>query len=373
MISYIIPTRNRPHVLRATLTAIDALGSHHRCGGAEVIVIDNASDGGAPNLPRHLTCGTPVRLMSLDFNAGAAARNVGARAADPASDWLIMLDDDSWPADTDFLSALARAGSDVAAVSADIFLPPGADGLPRRECGGLPEVFIGCGVAIRREAFLSAGGYDASFQYYAEEYDLAARFLLMGMRTVFNPAFIVTHRKHTSGRDMNTILARLVRNNGWVARRYAPADCYRAERARTLRRYRDIAAVEGASDGFARGVGELRAGLRRQQRTPMPMPLWERFTGLAHAREALSAAWRGRRGVRAAIIAPGKNAWAVEQAARELGATIVADERLAESLIVGTLSPGPMLDCLTRRAGEPRLVAPWLGACRARDTMLRAA
>ncbi|MBX3409453.1 MAG: glycosyltransferase [Phycisphaeraceae bacterium] len=373
MITYVIPTRNRPHVLRATLTAIDALGSHHRCGGAEVIVVDNASDGGAPNLPRYLACGTPVRVIPLDFNAGAAARNVGARAADPASDWLVMLDDDSWPADTDFLGALACVGGDVAAVSADIFLPPGADGLPRRESGGLPEVFVGCGVAVRRAAFLEAGGYDASFQYYAEEYDLAARFLLMGLRTVFDPAFIVTHRKHTSGRDMNTILARLVRNNGWVARRYAPLGCYRDERARVLRRYWDIARAEGATEGYSRGVLELRAGVRRQRRTPLPGALWDRFTGLAQAREALTAAWRGRRGVRAALVSPGKNAWAVERAMRELGATIVADERAAESLVVGTLSPGPMLDCLTRRAGEARLVAPWLGAWPGRGAVRRAA
>src|SRR6185295_878373 len=44
MLSYIIPTRNRPLRLKQTLTALESLGSHEHLGGAEVIVIDNASD-----------------------------------------------------------------------------------------------------------------------------------------------------------------------------------------------------------------------------------------------------------------------------------------------------------------------------------------
>ncbi len=35
MISYIVPTRNRPEILRETLRGIEALGDHARAGGAE--------------------------------------------------------------------------------------------------------------------------------------------------------------------------------------------------------------------------------------------------------------------------------------------------------------------------------------------------
>ncbi len=45
MISYLLPTRNRPSTLRATLAAIGGLPdeAHESVGGAEVIVVDNAS------------------------------------------------------------------------------------------------------------------------------------------------------------------------------------------------------------------------------------------------------------------------------------------------------------------------------------------
>src|SRR5258706_488360 len=86
--------------------------------------------------------------------------------------------------------------------------------------------FAGGGVAIRRDAFLDLGGYDPSFGYYAEEYDLAARMLLAGFRIQFDRWFRVEHHKVWLNRSMDTILAHLVRNNGWVAQRYAP-DEYR--------------------------------------------------------------------------------------------------------------------------------------------------
>ena len=51
----------------------------------------------------------------------------------------------------------------------------------------------------------------------------------------FDPWFRVLHRKVTANRDMNVILSRLVRNNGWVAQRYAP-EVRRKEELREVRR-----------------------------------------------------------------------------------------------------------------------------------------
>ena len=95
-----------------------------------------------------------------------------------------MLDDDSAPSSLGHLNAIADAGRLTAAISAEIWLAGEQDSSvasaqrTQRESGGLPEVFTGCGVAIRREAFLEARGYDHSFGYYVEEYDLAAKLLL---------------------------------------------------------------------------------------------------------------------------------------------------------------------------------------------------
>ncbi len=356
MISYVIPTRDRPERLNRTLRALGALGPHAACGGAEVIVVDNAS-ARRPRVPERLTSGVPVVLLERPANEGAAARNAGAHAADRASEWLVMLDDDSNPLNTGFVASLAERGPDVLAVAAQIHLA-GSDP-PRRESGGLPEVFVGCGVALRRGAFLRLGGYDPTFGYYAEEYDLAARMLLAGGRVAFEPTFRVEHAKDAAERDMEVILARLVRNNGWVAQRYAPGVRRRGVLREAQGRYRRIAEREGALRGYEAGLSELRRTRRAQRRTPMPDELFDRFTGLAAARGALQRAF-GRSPFRTAtLVDEGKNAWVVAEALRELGVRPVAGG--GEVGVIATMSPGPMLDAYERRAADGAMVVmPWL-------------
>jgi GT2 family glycosyltransferase len=372
VISYVLPTRDRPDVLGATLDALASLGPHE----AEVIVVDNASRV-PPRVPMRLASGVPVRLLLLERNLGAAARNEGVRAMDAASDWVVMLDDDSSPMDPGVLGAIRRAEPDVGAIAAEIFLDDGAAGTARRagdvrrESGGLPEVIIGCGAAIRREAWDSTAiagqsvGYDPAFGYYAEEYDLCARLLLGGWRVALDRGFRVLHRKVSAGRDMDLILRRLVRNNAWTIARYGPRGTRRAEIARTVLRYGRIAALERAELGFGQGLGELALTLWRQPRLEMPRTLWDRFTGLAAARAALQAEFSRRAFRTAALVDEGKNVEVVGRALGELGVRVVGDPDAAEALVVGTLSPGPMLDALERRRadasmGTPRIVAPWL-------------
>lgn len=352
-VSYVIPTRDRPTSLARTLGRIGSLPAH----AAQVVVVDNAS-GSPAHVPPRLDNGITTRLIRLETNAGAAGRNRGAEAAGAGTDWLVMLDDDSHPRDTAFLDALKRAPGNVLAVGADIVLPR----VGCREGGGLPEVFIGCGVAIRRGAFLDAGGYDPAFHYYAEEYDLSARLLLMGGRIRFEPAFGVEHHKVGAGRDMDLILRRLVRNNGWVARRYAPDDDVQSELDEIRARYRRIAQKENAMASYEQGLRELEATIGEQPRRAMSRALFDRFTGLAHAREAIAAAWQARRFTTAMIVEAGKNACVVERALRELGVRLVRDPDTAEALVIGTMSPGPMLDAMDRLSPGPdgdRVIAPW--------------
>ena len=182
--------------------------------------------------------------------------------------------------------------------------------------------------------------------------------LLAGYRIVFDSAFRVLHRKVTAGRDMNTILARLVRNNGWVMQRYAPVEVRGVQLRAICRRYRGIAEKENARRGFRAGLHELRATIRSQPRRPMSGEVWRRFTGLAAARDGL--AWNlSLRGVRtAALIEEGKNASEIRSALRELGIAEVSAER-AEAIVIGTLSPGPMLDAAAKCAHDPRVVMAW--------------
>lgn len=362
MIAYVIPTRDRHAELAWTLEAISRLGDHAEVGGAQVLVVDNASATPVtvgPSLPS----GVEVRVIRSDANIGAAARNLAAGQAHSDVRWLVMLDDDSHPLHAGLLDAIREAPEEIGAIAGEIFLPA-PDGATRHESGGLPEVFIGCAAILRRELFVGLGGYDASFDYYAEEYDLSARIILSGKRLAYDRRFAVLHRKVEAGRDMNRILHRLVRNNAWVIQRYAPADQLDWHMEHTLARYRAIAHAERALPGYERGLAELMTTRSRQVRRPLPRAWWDRFTGLHHARAALRSALDAGRIDRARFVAPGKNEWAVRQAAAELGIAEAPPEAKADAQIVATLSPGPIHDALERGAAarpEPaRVISPWL-------------
>lgn len=373
-IAIIIPTRDRTDRLALTLDQLARLWrspSQLSSVRLHAIVIDNAS--AAPIKPGDLPFETTVRRLEL--NEGSAARNVGVAIADPSCEWVVMLDDDSAPVDLGFISRLDRQPANVAAVSADLWLP----GLRRRETGGLPEVFIHCGVAIRRRAFLEVGGLDPTFESHADEYDLAARMIGAGYKVAHDPWFRVEHRttpaEFSRGLSNNgdAALSKLVRNNGWLIERYAPDEC-RRERWREVRaRYRERASQTGARQSLAFGLQQYRQSRASQTRTPLNQAQFDRFTGLSHARQSLHDAWQRQPFATARIVDPGRNAWAVRHALSELGVRELTDRdsHTPDALVIGTMAPGPMLDAFERRQAiaimrgmkhgvdGPQLIAPW--------------
>ncbi|MFM7134509.1 MAG: glycosyltransferase family 2 protein [Planctomycetota bacterium] len=296
LVSFVLPTRGRPAELARTLAALGALPA--ACA-AEVVVADNAGEPPAL-VPSALANGWPVRLIRRSTNEGAAARNACAHDAEGA--WLVMLDDDSHPLDLGFVGAIRDAEPEIAAIAGEILLPSGL-----HEQGGLPEVLVGCGAAIRRDDFLACGGYDAAFGFYVEEYDLCARLIAAGRRIAFDPRLRVLHEKTGTNRDMDLVLERLVRNNGWTIARHAPDGVRAAALESCVERYRSIAAKEGALAGFARGLAELEATLGAQRRTPLDDARWLRFTGESAARDGLARARQVRsRAVRSRSWRPGR-------------------------------------------------------------------
>lgn len=362
MIAYVLPTRDRAKELAVSLDLLGALPAHD----GEVIVVDNASRTPL-KVPTALKNGMPVALVKRGTNEGAAGRNAGVRASEPVCEWVVMLDDDSAPVNADVLRVLKEQPRDVMAVQAEIVLENWDDPLSTtgggREAGGLPEVFIGCGVAVRREVFLELGGYDAAFHYYAEEYDLAAKMLLAGGRVAMDRRFRVCHRKVRAGRNMNRILRRLVRNNTWVMQRYAPEACRRQEVARTIKRYGAISLRERAEIGYAMGILDLSLTMgSAQPRREMNQELWDRFTGKAACRASLQAAWEHKRFTSATLIERGKNEHVVREVLREMGVRVVDADQDAEAVVIATMSPGPMLDAWELLGGREHewLVSPWM-------------
>jgi glycosyltransferase involved in cell wall biosynthesis len=95
MITYLLPTHNRCERLHATLHMLGSLDAsiHEAVGGAEVIVIDNASEP-AIKIANQLANGFQTQLIHRSTNEGASARNIAAQHA--RGEWIVMLDDDSY-------------------------------------------------------------------------------------------------------------------------------------------------------------------------------------------------------------------------------------------------------------------------------------
>jgi GT2 family glycosyltransferase len=277
--SLIIPTHNRRDVLDATLSRIVALPDRR----FEIIVVDNGSTDGTPDLARRYP---QVRWIELGANLGAAARNVGAVAA--RGRVLLMLDDDSWPAQgtVDRLVALFDARPRLGAAACRVRL---ADQPHRHDAGGVPGVFFNCGGAIRRRAFLEVGGFPIDYDYYVEEYDLCCRLWQRNWGVQPRGDMLVWHQRVIKNRDNDRMLRLLVRNNLRLWNRYAPAALRNDLIETTIDRYRRVALKENALDGFRAGLEEGRAETDAGsfRRSPLSVSQFENIFGLPTARQTL--------------------------------------------------------------------------------------
>ncbi|HUW82717.1 MAG TPA: glycosyltransferase [Phycisphaerae bacterium] len=364
--SIIIATRNRKDVLLADLEAMSSAAE----GLAEIIVVDNASEDGtakavAGRFPQ-------VRLVELDHNCYAAARNAGADTA--RAPYLVMLDDDSFidrtslqaiPAAFDLWPNLGAFGCLVCRAERPASRGKGATTeAPSYETGGLPGVFIGCGAAIKRDLMLDLGGYPEDFGYYGEEYDLCCRLWHAGQTVVWFDDIRVTHQRAQSGRDTNRMLRFLTRNNIRLWDRYAPERRRRAVIEQTVERYGRIARNEGAMVGYEHGLREGRdwinnAGAGRQ---PLSEQQFRAMFGMNEAEHVLAQRARQLSLHRVALYGRGKGAEQILDCLDDLrisvptvidpsGAgqawhdrTVVslddADRGRPEAIVVGSLSPG---------------------------------
>jgi len=334
LVSAVIPTRDRPEDLGRTLATIGALP--RGAGLAEVVVVDNDS-ASAPALPGRLENGVRVEAIRLDHNAGAAARNAAAEAA--SGEWLMMLDDDSAPLDGGFGPLLREAPADAAAVGAEILLPSGL-----HEAGGLPEVFVGCGALIRRDAFLDAGGYDGSLHYYGEETDLCAKLLARGWRVTHSRRFRVRHCRSDRGRDHAGIVERLTCNEPLVWRRYAPAGERELWIERSFARRRAVAERENAMDAYERGRDRFLRLTEHDPIEPLSRPLWDRLVGRTHVERHVVPRVAAPVAVWAPPGAPGKHAELIEEAISARG--LLRPSADANAHVTGTLAPGLAIDAM---------------------------
>lgn len=191
--SVVIPAYNAERTLDAQLSALEQQAD---APPHEILVCDNGSTDGTAALVRRWTRSHPhIRLIDASRRRGpSAARNVGAAAATTESVLFCDADDRVMPG---WITAMTR-GLEVASIVVGGFREPAKrphfratppwrlhmDGpiykgvFPALPAGGSGNM------AVRRNDFLSVGGFDESFRA-GEDIDLCWRLQLSGHRLAF--------------------------------------------------------------------------------------------------------------------------------------------------------------------------------------------
>ena len=191
LISVVVPTRDRPELLRRCLDrlapAVQTLSGEQY----EVIVTD---DGNSGSVRLELaTTHSWVRVVNGPRHGPAANRNAGASAAH--GNWIAFTDDDTEP-NANWLSAFIKARIEGVHVYEGRTT---CDGGFRSPLFHAPENLTGgrlwsCNILIRSATFAAVGGFDEAFQYpHMEDQDLRLRLLAAGERILFVPEAIVNH------------------------------------------------------------------------------------------------------------------------------------------------------------------------------------
>ena len=234
----------------------------------DVVVVGNGAD---------VALAAPgVKVVKLAENLGVAGgRNAGVEAC--GGDVVIFLDDDGWFPDRQLGSYVASrfaADPGLAVISFRVVDPDGGPGarwhVPRLRASD-PErssqvtTFAGGACAIRRAAYLAAGGLPEAFFYAHEETDLAWRLLGLGYRLEYDAAARMCH--HALPNARHAAFYRLDgRNRVLLARRNLPwplAAVYLLNWfTLTVVRERSATAVRAWLSGFRQGW-RMDAGSRR--------------------------------------------------------------------------------------------------------------
>ena len=237
----VIPNHNGGHLLRECLDALD----DQTFTDFEVLVVDNGSTDGSPQLVRDRP---RVQMIALPANRGfPAAVNAGISAS--SAPLVVLLNNDT-RAEADWLEHLVAAmdevrGASMAASKIVYRRDPGvldaagdrysmtrlagvAIGRGERpEAHDEPVWVFGASAAAaiyRRSLFDDIGLFDEDFFLLHEDVDLDLRAQLAGHACLYVPGAVVQHHHGATRQQMRSQIAYLtVRNRLWVAVKGLPA------------------------------------------------------------------------------------------------------------------------------------------------------
>lgn len=178
LISVVVPTRDRPVLLRRCLDQLAPGAQTLAAAQYEVIVAD---DGVSGNMAAALGATHPwARIVAGPRRGPAANRNAGAQAA--RGEWIAFTDDDTVPS-KGWLAAFMAARRPGVEVYEGRTTCEGGFGSPLwhapvNESGGR---LWSCNFLVQAQAFARVDGFDEAFRYpHMEDQDMRVRLLANG-------------------------------------------------------------------------------------------------------------------------------------------------------------------------------------------------
>jgi GT2 family glycosyltransferase len=222
-VTVVVLTHNRAKEVLQTVRHLFALPEK-----PPIIVVDNGSQDGTSALVAKAY--PQIRILRMEKNIGAAARNAGVRES--TTRYVALCDDDTWWAPDGSLRRAADAldkHDRIAVITAKVLVGPedredptcvlmARSPLPRPAGFHGPSIlgFLAGASLVRREAFLEIGGFEPKLFIGGEEALMAYDLAEAGWSMVYLSTAIVHHHPSLS-RDSIGRRRLLLRNALWIA------------------------------------------------------------------------------------------------------------------------------------------------------------
>ena len=270
-VSIVMITRDRRREADATLTTLEQLPEH-----PPLIIVDNGSTDGTAGMVR--ADHPDATLIEPGTNLAAAGRTLGVRAA--TTPYVAFSDDDSWwePNALRRAADVLDAHPTLALVAAHILVgeeahdDPVCAAMARSPLPDAPDIpgrtvlgFLAGMSVVRRDAYLSVGGFLPGVGVGGEEAWLAADLAAAGWHVAYVSQVVARHRPSTQ-RDRRGRARRDLRNALWFTWTRRP-------QRSALRRSLALARAAGPSVDTVAAVVQAVGGLdwvRRHRRLLPP-------------------------------------------------------------------------------------------------------
>ncbi len=275
-LSFVVLTRDRREEVLVCLESL----ARQDVASSEIVLVDNASrDGTSQAVRRRFPA---LELVEAGENLGVAGgRNRGAAHARGAV--CLFIDDDARLAHPGaarlVLARFAKAPQTAVLALRVRDAASGADmrqAIPRRD-KRLPEdgeecaYFCGAGFAVRRELFLSLGGFWDALSYAGEELDFSFRLLAAGHRIEYLRAVEVLHREAPAARPAGRWVYSQARSRALVAARNLPTGPALSTVLAWWAYTAAVAVRRGQLASWLRGVRDAARGMAQALRLRRPI------------------------------------------------------------------------------------------------------